>query len=89
MGQLELKGTIIQDLDQVDEDMLMIFRAMLDTYLKVQTKKENSLLEDLDIDGNPTNLDELDEISDRMDKGEGILADEVYEKAEQWLKNTK
>lgn len=40
MGQMELKGTIIQDLDQVDDDMLRIFRAMLDTYLEVHNSQE-------------------------------------------------
>lgn len=95
MGKVELQGTIVQDLEYVDEDMLLIFRAMLDTYLEVRTKKKDRYPEDFDLQGNPLDRDEviaeMEEINDRVDAGKEQTTPlkDVQNRIEQWLKNSK
>jgi len=95
MGQTELKGTIVNDLEQVDEDMLLIFRAMLDTYLEVRLKKAERYQHDYDAEGNLLDRDEviaeMESINDRIDAGEEQTRplEEVQNRIEKWLESSK
>lgn len=93
MSIVQVRQEIDDKLDSLDASMLKAIHTIL--YGPTAAGHKNDVLQeeidepDVDINGEPINLDELDEISNQMENGEGIPAEEVYKKAEQWLENSK
>ncbi len=74
MSRVEVKDSIIENLEKVDEAMLLAVQRMLDTYLAAQAKDKDPYPEDYDLAGNRLDRDEIIQevelINDRIDAGE-------------------
>ena len=86
-----MREAIDGKLDLVDEAMLTAINVLLDAHL---LRGEDDSWIDYDHDGNlmdrDTHIEELEAISDRMDReGGGIPAEEVHKKARAWLDSIK
>lgn len=93
MSLVQVRQEIDEKLDELDAEMLKAIHTIL--YGPSTAGRKNDVIQqeddepDVDINGEPIDLDELDKISNQMENGEGTPAEEVYKKAEQWLENSK
>jgi len=99
----EVKEEIVGKLDQVDLTVLRAINALLDVHTENKTSDvEKSLVETLsgnnpivgyEVDGTSVKLDQFEEEAEKsaaeIRNGKGIAADEVHEKVEKWLTNSK
>ncbi len=99
----EVKEEIVGKLDQVDLTVLRAINALLDVHTENKASTvEKSLVETLpdsnpivgyEVDGTSVRLDQFEEEAAKsaaeIRKGEGTPADEVHEKVEKWLTNSK
>ena len=88
MGEVQLKETVLKQLEGADEKLLRMVYAIIEAYYE----KEDPVVS-YDVNGNPRTASELkallDEQVEEGRKGKYISIDELDQKSKQWLKRTR
>ncbi|MCB0586998.1 MAG: hypothetical protein KDD06_16965 [Phaeodactylibacter sp.] len=88
MGEVQLKETVLKQLEGADEKLLRMVYAIIEAYYE----KEDPVVS-YDVNGNPRTASELkallDEQVEEGRKGKYISIDELDQKSKQWLKHTR
>lgn len=99
MSKVEIKESIIDKLDQVDETMLLAVEQLLVTYVDAKSEAKETNGDDeivgYEVDGTPISKDalvsQLNQSDCLIDSGESDLIpmEDTFIKAKEWLTNTK